>query len=315
LSSTLTDGAHYFLDYVDLHGLLILLPVLLLGLLCCVGLLTKRAKSLYQYPVLVTLIFVCASWFIPVVEGGDHFNGFRLYQAAYPILVMPCIFLLMLGFDRIKFKSMLVMVCVFMGALVYFDHASWVEFKYSNPPFMSTPHDNRMRAALEYDVAQHAIDNATRLNQVFQHELPSIGYEAAGGIAYVYDGFVYDLMGLNDIKMAHAEPLKEGGYKGHQSFNKTVFFEQAPDILKPSTALNTENVNLAAVHHYYTSYGEWDNLLFKNIFNDPEFIAHYTLALVKNERNPTYQCYGYFNRDYLTKLSQSQHFDIQVYPS
>lgn len=315
LSSTLTDGAQYFLDYVDLHGVLLFLPVLLLTILFFADLFAKKGQSLYQHAVLVTLLFVGASWLIPVVEGGDHFNGFRLYQAAYPILVMPCIFLLVARLGRINFKSMFVMLCVFMGALAYFDHASWIEFKYSNPPFMNTPHDNRMRAAIEYDVAQRAIDNATHLNLVFQHELPSIGYEAAGGIAYGYDGFVYDLMGLNDIKMAHAQALKEGGYKGHQSFNKTVFFEQAPDILKPSTVAETERVNLVAIHDYYTSDGAWDNLLFKNIFNDPEFIAHYTLALVKNERNPAYQCYGYFNRDYLNKLSQSRHFDIQTYPS
>ena len=125
----------------------------------------------------------------------------------------------------------------------------------------------RMHISNEFFIAKNEIENGTRLNVLFQENLPTIGFGSAGGIAYGYNGFVYDLMGLNNTLMAHADREKNGP-KGHQSFNKSVFYTLAPDILMPRAVPTDNRINFSQIQAYYTNTNSWDNLIFKNIFND-----------------------------------------------
>jgi hypothetical protein len=162
---------------------------------------------------------------------------------------------------------------------------------------------------MEYDVAKETINNAQRLNDIFRTTPPSIGFAAAGGMGYVYNGFVYDVLGLNQTQFAHADTLKTG-YKGHQSFNKRVLLELQPDIFIPLTTLKDKPVDLAAVDTHFKDINTWDHVVFKGIFNDETFRQHYVLARVYNTEHPTYQCYGFFSKTYLAKIGQNKKFRL-----
>jgi hypothetical protein len=120
------------------------------------------------------------------------------------------------------------------------------------------------------------------------------------------------MLGLNLPELAHADKIKTGP-KGHQSFNKEVFYKLNPDVFMPTAELNSTQVSLANVSAYYCNTQGWDNLIFKNIFNDPKFNERYSLALLTNTSQPDYICYGYFNREYLKKLAGKSNFKIQIF--
>jgi hypothetical protein len=153
---------------------------------------------------------------------------------------------------------------------------------------------------MEFTIAAQERVNGERLSEIFAPQLPTVGFGSAGGIAYGYQGRVFDMMGLNDARMARADRLKTGP-KGHQSFSKQVFYEIAPDVLMPRAVPFTEAVSLPAVSGYYTNSQGWDNLIFKGLYNDPEFRAKYVLAVVLDRFHPQFKCYGYFNRTYLAQ--------------
>ena len=72
-----------------------------------------------------------------------------------------------------------------------------------------------------------------QLNELFSNldTYPSQGVLTAGALAYAYNGKTYDLLGLNNTKMAHADKEKNPkAPKNHASFNKGVFYELSPDI-------------------------------------------------------------------------------------
>lgn len=309
LYDNLSDGWFYLVNFVDMQGYSVFISFVLLTIWVINEMFRKKMTHLVVTSIL-SLAFVYAGLLIPVLEGGDHFNGFRLFQNIYPLLIVPSILLLLI-FKR-SFAFTYVVSILYVVLLVYFNQNNWFDFRYSNLLGVE-PVDSRMRSRIEYQVAQEGIQIGKHLNAIFQGEqsLPTIGFEAAGGIAFAYDGFVYDLMGLNDTKMGHAEGNKHGGYKGHRSFNAQVFFEEAPDIFKPSTVSSIIQVNFREQKNYYESVGAWDNLLFKNIFNNPKFKSRYTFAIIKNQLHPKYQCYGYFNNNYLTQLTDKGYFNIQ----
>jgi len=123
---------------------------------------------------------------------------------------------------------------------------------------------------------------------------------------------VYDLMGLNNTSLAHAGTVKQGP-KGHQSFNKDVFYQLSPDLLMPVVRHGFDTNRQHRVHNYYTNQASWDNLIFKNIFNDPAFKKQYSLVLIQNINEPGYSCEAYANNNYLNKLSQQKNFKITIF--
>jgi len=109
-------------------------------------------------------------------------------------------------------------------------------------------------------------------------------------------------MGLNNARMAHADAVKSGP-KGHESFNKAMFYSLSPDLLMPRAAAAEDSVDLASVESYYSDPRSWDNRIFKGLFNDNRFRASYVFALFRDESHPAYLCYGYFSKAYILKLS------------
>jgi len=72
------------------------------------------------------------------------------------------------------------------------------------------------------------------LNAMFDDDFPSVGVILAGGVGLKYNGNVIDVMGLNNLEMAHT-PGDRDGKKNHAAFNPDVFLSQLPDLFNPMT--------------------------------------------------------------------------------
>jgi hypothetical protein len=110
-------------------------------------------------------------------------------------------------------------------------------------------------------------------------------------------------MGLNSTKMAHADAIKRGP-RAHAAFNKGVFYELAPDILMPAAFPADRPAKLGQVRDYYCDTRSWDNIIFKNLFNDDRFKRSYSLAMVASGREPRYKCCGFFSSAFLARLRE-----------
>jgi hypothetical protein len=143
----------------------------------------------------------------------------------------------------------------------------------------------------EFDIAVNGRRLAGYMNGVMKNcnALPSYGVAAAGGIGYVYNGRLVDLMGLNNPEMAHADKIKSKGVKNHGSFNKKVFYHQQVDIFltwpDPLTADVIQDDQSAKVFlqklkdpHYFI------NRICGNIFNDEAFRSLYSFCKISNGR-------------------------------
>ena len=85
----------------------------------------------------------------------------------------------------------------------------------------------------EFDIAENGREKGNYLNQLFaDFDLPRVGVVTAGGIKFTYNGQVIDLLGINDIEIAHHDGDRKG-VKNHASFNKEVFYRKEPDIVLP----------------------------------------------------------------------------------
>jgi arabinofuranosyltransferase len=153
---------------------------------------------------------------IPVLVGGDHFDGFRFYQPVWPLLCLLAADQWSVWVERMVplFRRSIqwaVPVLVLCG---------WIFFPFR--PGMKN----------EFFIAQAGRDKGEALARMFRDmdHYPTVASITAGGIKYSYPGTVLDLMGLNATQMAHA-PGPRTGVKNHAAFNHDVFYAWNPDIV------------------------------------------------------------------------------------
>ena len=87
---------------------------------------------------------------------------------------------------------------------------------------------------IEFHLAQRGRTSGATLEQLFAGlpTLPSVGVITAGGISDEYDGDVIDLMGLNNLHVAH-NAGRRIGLKNHAAFEKQSLYDLQPAIVAP----------------------------------------------------------------------------------
>lgn len=167
----------------------------------------------------------------PVLVGGDHFGYFRFFQAAYPLLLVIFIVVVfhlpvtgrLIG-RLMRFPSLerfgIAGLVVFWCAATFSFAPSWRSFWIHN------------ETAHEYDIAKRGIEQGICLSRLFAPLVPrpNVGVVMAGGFALAYDGRVVDLMGLNDVVIAHHKGDRKG-LKNHAAFEPEVFLRLDVDIV------------------------------------------------------------------------------------
>lgn len=203
-------------------------PFLLL-LLLIVGAISVLSRQVARWLVkreALPVLTLCVLWFLcfmvqPVLTGGDHFAFHRFYQPVYPLV---CALLATIGArvltkvaDQINFRWLVVSAII--GAFFVF-RPSLIDFR------------NNFYARNEFAIAQAGIETGLMLNALYPDasNRPRVGVVIAGGIARTYEGPIVDLMGLNDVHIAHFKGDRRG-CKNHAAFEPSQFDSFDIDIM------------------------------------------------------------------------------------
>lgn len=304
------QGRDYLKIYMLLHPLLmIVIPAIIVMFFYLI-------VAIFQFrPLKNGTLFLsaicCVGLFIPFLVGGDHFIGFRHYQSIYPTLLLAFIVCVVhvlpiyINMDTAPrtlqaMKSWPVLLCgCALVAGFGVNHIQQWRFI-----------DSESQMRREFDIAEENRYLGQIVQKTFQplEKLPSIGVIAAGGFKFAYDGEVIDLMGLNNIAMAHNGGDRVGT-KNHAAFEKKTFFQLEPDILALELVPNDNwEFNLEKLQ------SSWGNVrALKGLYNDPEFLDRYTYATVSSLENNSPTLMGWFKNEYLTELDRSTKFNLQMH--
>jgi len=238
---------------------------------------------------------------MPVLVGGDHFRWFRFYQSIWPLMVLPLYKICALVLEMFQLRSATItsnsllkylttcflFVCFFLGA-----KPSWYDFTSPN-----ISHEGR--------IASRGRKTGEVLSNFFNvSSLPTVGVVSSGGIKYTYDGIVYDLMGLNNVAIAHQLDDRYG-IRNHAAFSKKIFYQLNPHILLPMV------LDKLPIGSSYNK--RWHDTVLKGLFDDEEFKARYTCVSVKNSNalESVYLC-GYFRNDFLQYLKTENVYSVSI---
>lgn len=252
----------------------------------------KAAQAIWIGAALVALQM------IPVLLGGDHFEGFRFYQPIWPLFALPFAFAVLWVPDvSRRQRTGVVLACGIAAFSIGLAHAG------SESIWRRA---GRLPMRREFDIAAKGREVGAALNRIFpSDDLPTIGVITAGGIKITYPGITYDLMGMNWAQMAHAGGERYGD-RGHDAFNAAVFWSQPPQILIVS--VTNQRAGPSAF-----SGASFENQALKGLLDDPDFTGQYQFGRVsRSGDSPATAVAGYFRRDFLASLTE--HPEISFSP-
>jgi hypothetical protein len=257
--SNLFDGMKYTAK--TLLQIPMLIPII--GVIVIDVLKNLRTSSIKEIneKYLLILSIVSITILIPLLTGGDHFQLSRFYQATMPLMIFGAI----LSFRYLIPKESLFTIGILMISML---SSRWIVYAVTNTPLSH-----------EWKIAIEGRNQSEQLNAFFSNGIaPSQGVLTAGGTAYAYKGMTIDLLGLNNVRMAHAEPVKkEGLMKNHASFVPAVFYELAPDIVWMGGGFSEKEESVLNIHSFTAR-------VFHDIHEEEKFNQQYAGYSIRNSR-------------------------------
>jgi arabinofuranosyltransferase len=211
------------LQYLNrfLHHSPLLLPILAVAGLVALrsaheGTLGKNERTRHL-ALLSAVLSAFVLLLIPILNGGDHFVQGRFFAPAVLVLPLPCISLLPAGIDwPVGRQARRAVTIGWMGLIILV-----ALLQISNADY-SLEH--------EFTQATRGLQTGEILNRIFPGEAkPTVGVFPAGGIARTYNGYVIDVLGLNNTLVAHSGKGRYG-IKNHASFSTKAFYRLSPDL-------------------------------------------------------------------------------------
>lgn len=230
--------------------------------------------------VINVLIVVCTiTLVIPLQSGGDHFRYGRFIQ---PTLVFFYLFFVIVVSKLLKTETRYRSGFVFELSIVLVIVVFTPLYNIGYSLLKQSP------LRVEFSLAQDGREISEGMNKFFSRlpEMPSHATSAAGGSAYVYKGFTNDLMGLNNVEMAHADKVKSTNTpKNHASFNKEVFYRQRPDLFYGIFCgkFRTDTTGFVLPEKSSDFEQSFNSRVFKNIYLDSAFRSLYTPVFLKRK--------------------------------
>lgn len=295
LTYSVTEGVKYLQRYL-LSGT-IPFACGLSVLLSAVHLLTVRFRDLRT---LALTMLALVGLVIPVLTGGDHFDGFRFYQPVYPLLLLA-----LLNFVRFIVPAYvgasltqsprtvrIAAIAASFAMIVTIQLFEWTAF-------------DSFGVRNEFEIAAAGRQQGHRINLLFSgRPLPDIGAISVGGLKYAYDGHVIDLMGLNHTKMAHNGGDRVG-LRSHAAFERGAFYELHPAIVMP---LPQYSADLGSAEQRIP----FVDMALKGLMQEVRFRSLYALAEVrKTTPRGTAALSAWYDRKFLGELARSGEFDIR----
>ncbi len=250
----------------------------------------------------ITLIlFIFFFTLYPFLSGGDHFKYSRFFQTAYPLILL--FFVQTTGTTLMRIPKM-ARAGLAVLLLLLLNGNSTDEASFQSDGLKNTLTGyikkwkpdifNRSQLQGEFDIAMNGRNIGNTLNDVFSaaDSFPSLGVTAAGGVAYTYKGTIIDVLGLNNLEMAHAEKIKTG-VKNHGSFSPRIFYKQKPALFLtwPDPLTKEMNQNEASARNFdglmRDSTG-FINRICRNIFADSLFNQKYSFGMIKSTKAHIY---------------------------
>jgi arabinofuranosyltransferase len=228
-----------------------------------------------------------------ILEGGDHFPGFRLLQPYVPLICVALTFYVPLLADwgrlRLSRMSGLAWAAGVVGTTLA---ASYSAFAVTNKEYKQFTED--------FTIAWEGRRIGNLLNALPDQPAPDVGVLPAGGIAVSYHGRVVDLLGLNWVEMAHASGRRTG-LPGHSAFNLEVFWKQPPEIMLPrlTDQANPLDEKQIPVH--------WELSLLHGLMNEKRFRDDYRPVLMHLGEG---EIFAYARADFIDK----HHDDSRIVP-
>ena len=232
---------------------------------------------------------------IPVLTGGDHFGMFRFFQPVYPLLCLTLIFFFIEHRKRVRicreksaFIPFIVLLVFFLVGIGAPSIGIWCRLT------------SQSEIAHEFSIAESGVAHGEKLSGLFRWTslFPRVGVISAGGFARTYDGYIIDLMGLNNEYIAHFKGDRKG-MKNHAAFEKEAFFVVGvePDILLASPPVYPKEENL---------YSVW----LKGLFQDSRFTSSWSYGVLSHDREKHKET-AFFKDSFLERvLSQDgYHFE------
>lgn len=102
----------------------------------------------------------------------------------------------------------------------------------------------------------------------------SLGTLTTGGVGYAYAGRKLDMLGLNNVSMAHSAGDRRGN-KNHAAFNKDVFFELLPDMFAAQFSAGGDQIPEQAANIFPFNYSFWQASL-QHLDQDQRFVDAYS---------------------------------------
>jgi arabinofuranosyltransferase len=260
------DYVNLFLSYCRLH---IVLPIIA-TIMSIFALLRskKNAIILFAFPVIIILVYL-----IPFYTGGDHFGLFRFFQPYIPLF---CVFYMIAFFTMMPLKKWFWYLPVAASMVLIF-----FSFKMNFNNFIK----NKNNIQVEFWIATAERQYAEELNSFLQYQepLPSNGVFVAGSSAYTYKGKTIDLLGLNNVAMAHSSRTKTG-LKNHGSFSKEVFYEQMPDLFFCTRVhRDTSRFDYKDVENF--KHDQFIKKVFKGLFDEQKFKETYFPVFIFSKKD------------------------------
>ena len=294
------EGVKYIIRFGMWHwGVPFCCVFVLLGFLNGLKMILERfTKGSVTHAGEVAMGVLCAwitgGFIVAVLVGGDHFDFFRIFQVFWVLLPLPLFVFLMKQFQKSEGlkKGGILVAGILLGIAC------------TEPWFKLSP---KSSITSEFRIVEQDMKVGETLNDWFpEGNRPSIGVLAAGGIAFAYDGVVWDLMGLNFVAMAHSEGDKKGP-KNHAAFNKDVFWDTTPEIVMPFHSTGVEQLIEGRKKQLEKTV---DTDPFKGLRNEERFLKEYALGVLDAGKGELIG--GWFHREYLTKLEDMQFTEAEI---
>jgi len=227
---------------------------------------------------------------LPMTTGGDHFGGFRFYQASLLFFAWALPPLVSLAERNVNGTMESLKVIGGAAAFTFLLYTAGSLYRLKNL--------TETRMDFEFSLASSGRWDAVGLNRFWKDHKPSVGVITVGGFSLKYEGETVDLMGLNNTLMGHSKGDRRG-IKNHAAFNKEVFYRLQPDMLLPKVVNNE-----AEARSYYEELEDesnFSNQALRHIFYDSTFTSMYHPVLMqKNDQ----KVFAFVKRDLESKVAE-----------
>lgn len=207
---------------------------------------------------------------LPLATGGDHFEYARFVQPTMPILLATIVFSLCALSIPLNWPVAGLVLLLAVPFKTVVEH-----IRYAESPLTS-----------EWALAISGRQQSEKLNVFFGNLrfYPSQGVLVAGGTNFSYKGATNDLLGLNNVDMAHADKIKDPAIpKNHASFNVDVFYKQKPDLFWYGGRF-IDNESITGSERAILP--PFEARVFRNIHLESQFTQDYSCVLITNRELP-----------------------------